>query len=279
MNIKKILVLFIVFFIPVFLSAQNTGGSKGKIATLKNKDQSNVLGSNIDAPDLENVNPLNNAGAVIGNNNSVFSITPVDVQNILSADITAKTIPLKSSSRPVPVALYVNNSIKNLDSVSSNPLDLAYAILSNSEVKSQMGIKSEKNFHIVNSVTDELGITHIKMNQYYKGILIFGGQIYVHYKADKTFSLINGRWYKDDRVHTNRSANGYRNPSNISFLLSDNQIKNIITNDLSKDRIKIKRLSQFGDRFKPDRIWTISKMMYFNDHTQSLIPVFVVDIV
>jgi bacillolysin len=63
------------------------------------------------------------------------------------------------------------------------------------KVKGVMKIeKPEEEFSITNLETDELGITHMRMQQMYKGIKVWGSQVILHGK-DNQINLLNGRHF------------------------------------------------------------------------------------
>ncbi len=276
----KYIFLTLVAILPFVLFAQKGIDQKNNIGALKDNGGNNNDVINIDNPDLLGIDPLNHNQQNGSNKKSgIFNIVSVDKAKISSSDVASKIFSVTSENRENPLALYISNNIKDLKSI-HNPKQLAYSILGDNEVKKRMEIDNENNFHIVNVVTDDLGITHIKMNQFYKGLMIFGGQIYIHYKENKTYSVINGRWYKDNSVkdYTNQGIK-YRNKNKIPFTLTEAHVKNIIKTELESKRIEIKDLSKFGDQFVPDRQWTIQKMLFQPENRQYLVPVYVVDIV
>ena len=276
MKIKYIF-LTVVLLLPFVLFAQKGIDKKNNIGALKDNNDDII---NIDNPDLQSINPLNPNHQNNGNKQSgVFNIISVDKSKISSTDVNSQIVTIRSETRKNPLALYVNNNIKNLKNITSNKT-LAYSILGDRNVKESMEIGNEKNFHIVSIVTDDLGITHIKMNQYYKGLMIFGGQIYIHYKKDKTYSVINGRWYKDSSIKKSKNKDfTYRNIDDFSFTLNESHIKNIIKAELESKRIKLQDFARFGDQFIPDKQWTIQRMLFQPEGQEYLVPVYVVDVV
>lgn len=64
-----------------------------------------------------------------------------------------------------------------------------------SAVQSVLQIENpEEEFQIRKQTTDSRGIKHIRMDQYFNGLKIYGGEVLLHEKADEIF-LFNGRNY------------------------------------------------------------------------------------
>lgn len=64
-----------------------------------------------------------------------------------------------------------------------------------STIKEQMKIrKPEEEFRPIASHTDDFGLTHIKLQQYYNGIKVYGGQVVVHGKNGK-MNKFNGEYF------------------------------------------------------------------------------------
>lgn len=62
-------------------------------------------------------------------------------------------------------------------------------------IKAPIAIKNPtEEFKLINKKTDELGQTHFKMQQAYKGINVYGGQVWLHAQDGKV-NLFNGRNY------------------------------------------------------------------------------------
>ena len=277
MKIKYFFFTILILF-PFILFSQKGIDQKNNIDAFKDNGGTNSGIGSADNPDLQGIGPLNSSqNQETSNASGVFDIKTVDKSKISSTNLTSKIISIKYGRRENPLALYINNNINNFQDI-SNLKELAYSMLGDPTVKEQMKIKNEKNFHIVSIVTDDLGMTHIKMNQFYNGLMIVGGQIYIHYKKNKSFSVINGRWFKDNAGKGNKmDRNG--NVCSTTFVLSENQIKNIVRSDLESKRIKIRILPKFIDQIIPDRQWTFQKMMFQPEGKQYLVPVYVVDVV
>ena len=80
----------------------------------------------------------------------------------------------------------------------------AWAYLSN--IKGMIQIqKPEQEFKALESHTDRYGITHVKLQQYYKGIKVYGGQVFVHGKAGK-MERFNGEYFPTPEAAGNTPA-------------------------------------------------------------------------
>ncbi len=99
---------------------------------------------------------------------------------------------------------------------------------------------------LVESKEDEIGMTHLKYNQHYKGIPVLGGQFILHEK--------NGMI---------KSANGFTYPTpevqNLEAGLTREQVKEIITTDEPEKTITARQ-----SRFIPQR-WNIEQVIYHPD--------------
>ena len=77
-------------------------------------------------------------------------------------------------------------SAGNLDAACFQYLEAIHNDLRINDVHHEFTIKSQEQ--------DELGITHVKMQQVYKGIPVYGGEIYLHSSGDQ-IGLYNGNAY------------------------------------------------------------------------------------
>jgi len=117
-----------------------------------------------------------------------------------------------SSTLQKPI-LQVNDSIRNLVVVSGKPI---YFEKAKSRLKIQKIESNEDKFYsffnstlqntklnnpkeelqITQSTTDNLGITHVKAQQYYKGVKIYGAESYLHIGTQK--DIFTGKIYSTD---------------------------------------------------------------------------------
>lgn len=52
------------------------------------------------------------------------------------------------------------------------------------------------NFEVASSQKDELGQEHVRMNQVYQGVPVYGAEIILHSSSEGEFELLNGRFFK-----------------------------------------------------------------------------------
>ncbi|MCX6268569.1 MAG: M4 family metallopeptidase [Bacteroidetes bacterium] len=109
----------------------------------------------------------------------------------------------------------------NLDLKSGSNLELAcFEYLE--AIQADLRIRdARREFKKISVQTDELGITHVKMQQIYQGIPVYGGEIFLH-TTDNQIGLFNGN------VYPTFSA------SNVVPSVSAYQAKLTVTADVSK---------------------------------------------
>ena len=236
--------------------------------------------------DIQNIIDLNN-WSPIDNTGSSFNISTIENYKIAESLQYIDVIPLKIQGRELPVALYIKNS--NDITSETDLTSLARKILGDSNVKMKMKILDEKNFHIVSNVTDELGITHIKMDQYYKGIPIFGGQIYIHVKRNSelnidgklNYSFINGKWFSEVKNGHNRSTSAMQANDIIEsdFKITADRAKEIAIQDLDGEgKNSIKKLSEIEKKILNKEQVQYEKYYFPDEITGEFIPSYVVNI-
>ncbi|MBK7094082.1 MAG: M4 family metallopeptidase [Saprospiraceae bacterium] len=238
----KKLSLVLVFIVFVFSDAISQNPEKGKFIRIITNDgniQSPVSG-NSEFDDLKNLNGNFLSGT---KSSDVFNINSLDNTKFEFAKALEDIIQIQSEDRELPLALYIKKDV--LNSETDEPVsDRVYKILGNKDLKEKMKIVNEKEFHIVSIVTDELGITHVKLNQYFRNRLVFGGQIYLHLNNNIEYNFINGRWFKDPSFGLKQRNEEQKNDDlKYEFRISANQIEKIIKENLSDSRIHVKELS------------------------------------
>ena len=96
--------------------------------------------------------------------------------------------------------------------------NLAYSFLQ--EKKNLFKISDpETTFHLIQSETDDLGVTHLRMEQHFSGIPVYGAEIRVHLKDDQV-ELFNGRYYPSPELRATTPS------------LSEDQAKELALQDL-----------------------------------------------
>lgn len=58
---------------------------------------------------------------------------------------------------------------------------------------------TNEEFESLNIWTDDINHTHIKMQQYYKGVIVYGGQVILHAKSGEIY-LFNGTYYPTPKI-------------------------------------------------------------------------------
>lgn len=97
---------------------------------------------------------------------------------------------VQTNEMGLPAAIYGNN-LKALKT--ANPQVNAISYLT--EVSKVMKIQdAAREFIFSKSEIDELGITHMHLNQYYKGVPVHGGEVILHGK-NADFDFLNGRYF------------------------------------------------------------------------------------
>lgn len=112
-------------------------------------------------------------------------------------------------------ALQVNDSIRNLVVVSGKPIyfekaknrikiqkiesteDKFYSFF-NSTLQNTKLNNPKEELQITQSTTDNLGIIHVKAQQYYKGVKIYGAESYLHIGTQK--DIFTGKIYSTDSI-------------------------------------------------------------------------------
>ena len=78
---------------------------------------------------------------------------------------------------------------------------------------------------ILNTQEDEIQTTHLRMQQMYKGVPVFGGEMILHKKDDEDVSLLNGHFYPTPQIE------------NVKPSLSQDNIGKLAISDVSKSSI------------------------------------------
>ena len=74
----------------------------------------------------------------------------------------------------------------------------AFGYLNN--IKNMIGIKNpEEEFNILEAHNDDYGFTHVKFQQYYNGIKVYNGQLFVHGKEGK-MQKFNGEYFSTPNI-------------------------------------------------------------------------------
>ena len=83
----------------------------------------------------------------------------------------------------------------------------------------------DSELNIIKSETDEIETTHLRMQQTYKGVPVYGAEMVLHQKADEDVSLLNGHFYPTPSLE------------DVKPSLSEGNVGKIAIGDVSKTSI------------------------------------------
>jgi bacillolysin len=83
----------------------------------------------------------------------------------------------------------------------------------------------DAELNILNSQEDEIQTTHLRMQQMYKGVPVYGGEMILHKKDNEDVSLLNGHFYPTPQIE------------NVKPSLSDDNVGKLAISDVSKSSI------------------------------------------
>lgn len=247
----------------------------------QNGTNSSVLDVNSDFNDVVDLSGVTRGLNINGKPSDVLSIKELSKDNILNSNVTSNIFSHTSDERALPLGLSIRN-ISSIVDLDKSPVEIARSILSNPDIKAKMKIENDKNFRVVSFETDDLGISHVKMNQYFNNLLIFGGQIYVHIYNENGMptSFINGRWF-EDKLFQDNSKQGIqnRNVESKQFNLKLVHVKRIVENKLAEERIKVKELKGWEKILITEDQWSIEKIYFQPEGMNYLVPAYIVDVI
>jgi bacillolysin len=84
---------------------------------------------------------------------------------------------------------------------------------------------TDSELDIIKSETDEIETTHLHIQQSYKGIHVYGGEMILHKKDNEDVSLLNGHFYPTPQIE------------NVKPSLSDDKVGKLAISDVSKSSI------------------------------------------
>jgi bacillolysin len=94
------------------------------------------------------------------------------------------------------------------------------------EVKTALKIENtDQELEMINMETDEVGITHIKIQQKYKNLPVYGGEIWLHTKGDK-IDVLNGRNFPTPQLNAINPS--ISEEKAIEFAMTDVAQKSIV---------------------------------------------------
>lgn len=131
--------------------------------------------------------------------NNILKSKPSDTTMVNNTIISYKN---RTNSKVIkPIKGYSNRyffSYKDSSLVSKG--DVIQQLSKQSQLKNYSANKSD-TLRLVSSTTDELGFTHSKYHQYYKGIPVIGGTMIFHEK-EGAVKHVNGNYYKNINIDT-----------------------------------------------------------------------------
>lgn len=83
----------------------------------------------------------------------------------------------------------------------------------------------DSELKIIKSETDEIETTHLRMQQTYMGVPVYGAEMILHQKADQDVSLLNGHFYPTPSLE------------DVKPSLSEDNVGNVAVGDISKTSI------------------------------------------
>ena len=83
----------------------------------------------------------------------------------------------------------------------------------------------DAELNIIKTETDDIETTHLRMQQTYMGVPVYGGEMILHQKADEDVSLLNGRFYPTPSLQ------------NVKPSLSEDNVERIAVGDVAKTSI------------------------------------------
>ena len=126
------------------------------------------------------------------------------------------------------------------------------AALWNSKANGFLDLNDKINSFAINKIwTDQIGYTHIKMNQLHNGIKVYGSEIILH-AEDKTITHQNGQYVKSNLL-----------PSEKSQVLSINDVKERVKKDLKNFRTDINQLKGLNVKLDVEQ-WQEELVYYKN---------------
>lgn len=94
------------------------------------------------------------------------------------------------------------------------------------EVKSALKINdSDQELEMIDMQTDEVGMTHIKIQQKYKNLPVYGGEIWLHTKGEK-INILNGRNFPTPKLSSTNPSISEGNA--IEFAMKDVAKKSVV---------------------------------------------------
>ena len=170
------------------------------------------------------------------------TITQMDPSRIVQVDYKPmNSMPLNSlnsglkpgflNARQVPA--FIEGTLHNTSSANRSTTEIATEYLK--AAAPAMKIKNpESEFTVKSEEIDEIGMKHIRMQQMYKEIPVYGGEVVLHGR-DNRIDFLNGSYYPSFELN------------NVVPALSMEAGEAIVTENLGKQLIYEQDMEQFGD--------------------------------
>ncbi len=134
--------------------------------------------------------------------NAAFRINPINQTALKSLNSDSSIELFKDQSGKIrSISAKVDFNSRAADNTKSR-VDAFVDFISN-----ETGIKTTNtNFEIISENTDELGMSHVKLQQQYNGVDIFGGETILH-GLNRNYDFLHGSLFTDLSLDTNPSLN------------------------------------------------------------------------
>ncbi len=107
----------------------------------------------------------------------------------------------------------------------------------------------DAELRVRSSQTDELNITHIRFDQYYQGVPVWGGQLMAHITGDGRLQAVNGEYYPNIVLDTRPT---------LSFAEAQNRALAEIGDEMATLRAERSRLVIYARDGKPTLTWLVN---------------------
>ena len=177
---KKFILITLIIITPSIGFSQNQ-------KVFKDLDKTKSGSTHIDF----NYNSVNHSSNLKSSSqNNKFQVSPNFIKPILKKDSLVKKI-LRSPKSGVPIYIEIENEKGNQKSAEFlSPRERFYKHFE--KTKEYTTIKNPQDELIIKEIIkDDLGITHIKANQQYKGIEIYGNELFLHF--NNSSEIFTGR--------------------------------------------------------------------------------------
>ena len=207
------------FLLPFILCLSHLGFSQNKFKTVKRSD--------VVVPQETNEKPVDNSEFRNSIARPKYLTKPSDNQtyvNMISKNSGLK-ITVDENGMPSVIEGIPKNVKKGSRSARMSALaSAAYNYLE--AVKPFLKLTNpEAELDILKSETDEIQTTHLRVQQTYKGVNVYGGEMILHKKENQEVSLLNGHFYPTPQIE------------NVKPSLSEDNVGRLAILDVSKTSV------------------------------------------